>query len=41
MNTMQVCKYLKKPDDYNVEGCKYLQKQMITMQQVVNTYKNR
>ena len=32
MNTMQVCKYLKKPDDYNVEGCKYLQKQMINVE---------
>ena len=27
MNTMQkICKYLKKTDDYNVEGCNYLKK---------------
>ena len=35
MITMQkVVITLKKPDDYNVEGCKYLQKQMNTMQKV-------
>ena len=30
----KVCKYLNKTDEYNVEGCKYLQKQMNTMQKV-------